>query len=96
MSQEKQITKKSKSSFYYAFSILPREKREAIYTLYSFCRQADDIADGKDSSNKKLQTLEYWERELFRQFNLQSNTRFDKVWKTNADEICYRQAGVSA
>ena len=81
MSQEKQITKKSKSSFYYAFSILPREKREAIYTLYSFCRQADDIADGKDSSNNKLKTLEYWERELFRQFNLESSTRFDKVWK---------------
>jgi phytoene synthase len=81
MSQEQIITKKSKSNFYYAFSVLPREKREAIYTLYSFCRQTDDIADSSESSLKKLKTLDYWEHELFRQFNYNSNTRFDKVWK---------------
>ncbi|MBN2365268.1 MAG: squalene synthase HpnD [Calditrichaeota bacterium] len=81
MSQEQIITRKSRSNFYYAFSVLPREKREAIYTLYSFCRQADDIADGTDSSGKKLKTLDYWEIELFRQFNSQSPTRFDKIWK---------------
>ncbi len=81
MSHEQTITRKSKSNFYYAFSVLPKEKREAIYTLYSFCRQADDIADGIDPSGKKLKTLDYWENELFRQFNYESSTRFDKVWK---------------
>lgn len=40
-----QITLESKSSFLYSFFFLPREKREAIYTLYAFCRQTDDIAD---------------------------------------------------
>ena len=34
-----------------------------------------------DSSHKKLKTLDYWEGELFKQFNAQSDTRFDKVWK---------------
>ncbi len=81
MSKEKTITQQSKTNFYYAFSLLPREKREAIYTLYSFCRQADDIADSIGSSRKKQKTLDYWEQELFRQFNFQSHTRFDKVWK---------------
>jgi phytoene synthase len=81
MSTEKSITKKSRSNFYYAFSVLPREKREAIYTLYSFCRQTDDIADSNDSPSKKRKTLEYWENELFRQFNYQSQTNFDRVWK---------------
>lgn len=81
MSTEKKITKKSKSNFYYAFSVLPREKREAIYTLYSFCRQTDDIADSNDSPLKKRKTLEFWENELFRQFNYQSQTNFNKVWK---------------
>ncbi len=81
MSQEKQITQQSKSNFYYAFSVLPKEKRDAIYTLYSFCRQTDDIADGTDSSRKKHKTLDFWERELFRQFNDLTDTRFDKIWK---------------
>ena len=81
MSQEKQITRQSKSSFYYAFSILPREKREAIYTVYSFCRQTDDIVDKPGPQIQKLKTLERWENELFKQFNRQSHTRFFKLWK---------------
>jgi phytoene synthase len=81
MSKDQDITKKSKSNFYYAFSVLPKEKREAIYTLYSFCRQTDDIADSNESSYKKEKTLEFWEKELFRQFEFQDHTRFDTVWK---------------
>lgn len=81
MTQQKQLAKKSRSNFYYAFSVLPREKREAIYTLYNFCRQTDDIADGNISKNKKQKTLDYWEKELFQQFNLNNHTRFDKIYK---------------
>jgi phytoene synthase len=39
------ITRDSGSSFYYAFRILPAEKRRAIYALYSFCRVVDDCVD---------------------------------------------------
>jgi phytoene synthase len=39
------ITRESGSSFYYAFRILPGEKRRAIYALYSFCRVVDDCVD---------------------------------------------------
>jgi len=35
----------SGSSFYAAMRILPREQREAMFQIYSFCRQVDDIAD---------------------------------------------------
>ena len=39
-----------KSSFYRAMAILPREKRDAMFEIYSFCRAVDDIADeGGDS-----------------------------------------------
>ena len=40
-----QITKKSRSNFYYAFLALPRERREALYAVYAFCRTVDDVAD---------------------------------------------------
>jgi phytoene synthase len=39
------LTRESGSSFYYAFRFLSREKREAIYALYSFCRVVDDCVD---------------------------------------------------
>ena len=38
-------TSASGSSFYAAMRILPREQREAMFQIYSFCRQVDDIAD---------------------------------------------------
>ncbi len=33
------------SSFYAAMRILPRAQRQAMFQIYSFCRQVDDIAD---------------------------------------------------
>ena len=36
----------SGSSFYAGMRILPREKREAMYAVYDFCRAVDDVADG--------------------------------------------------
>ena len=35
----------SGSSFHYSFGLLPRDRRRAIETVYSFCRQVDELAD---------------------------------------------------
>ena len=45
MSLSARLTRKSGSSFTYAFRVLPHEKRRAIYALYSFCRVVDDCVD---------------------------------------------------
>ncbi len=45
MSLSARLTRKSGSSFTYAFRVLPAEKRRAIYSLYSFCRVVDDCVD---------------------------------------------------
>jgi phytoene synthase len=42
------LTRQSGTSFYYAFRLLPVEKRRAIYALYSFCRVVDDCVDEPD------------------------------------------------
>jgi len=39
------LTKASRSNFYYAFLFLPRQKREALYAIYAFCRLTDDLVD---------------------------------------------------
>ncbi|MFH1526440.1 MAG: presqualene diphosphate synthase HpnD [Bacteroidota bacterium] len=65
MDQSKQISKESKSSFYYAFSLLPPEKRDAMNTVYAFCRRTDDIVDNEhDSEQHKFDKLTKWRIEL--------------------------------
>jgi phytoene synthase len=39
------VTRQSGTSFYYAFRVLPAEKRRAIEALYAFCRAVDDCVD---------------------------------------------------
>ena len=41
----KAYTKERAKNFYYAFAILPEEKRNAIYAAYAFSGYVDDIAD---------------------------------------------------
>jgi 15-cis-phytoene synthase len=61
----KEIAKKSKSSFYYAFSLLPPPKRDAMNTVYAFCRETDDIVDeGNEPDHIKHEKLHKWRLEL--------------------------------
>lgn len=66
----KNISKKSKSSFYYAFNLLPEEKREAMNTVYAFCRKTDDIVDENfDSTDLKYEKLRKWRIEFEKSFS---------------------------
>ncbi|MBV6420598.1 MAG: All-trans-phytoene synthase [Ignavibacteriaceae bacterium] len=66
----KEIAKKSKSSFYYAFNLLPAEKRDAMNTVYAFCRETDDIVDeGSVDDNLKFEKLRKWRIELEKSLN---------------------------
>jgi phytoene synthase len=60
------LVRKSRSSFYYAFFFLPREKREAIYAVYAFCRVVDDVADDPGEVEAKAERLKGWREELDR------------------------------
>ena len=65
MDQAKRISKGSNSSFYYAFNLLSSEKRNAMNTVYAFCRQTDDIIDeGLESHEIRYENLHKWRLEL--------------------------------
>jgi squalene synthase HpnD len=57
-------TSASGSSFYAAMRILPREQREAMFQIYSFCRQVDDIADSDGPRPERLAALQQWRDDL--------------------------------
>src|SRR6267378_6876831 len=57
-------TTASCSSFYAAMRILPREQREAMFQIYSFCRQVDDIADSDGPRPERLAALQQWRDDI--------------------------------
>ena len=57
-------TSASGSSFYAAMRILPHEQREAMFQIYSFCRQVDDIADSEGPRPERLAALQRWREDI--------------------------------
>jgi squalene synthase HpnC/squalene synthase HpnD len=44
--------------------LLPRELRQHFYNLYAYCRWADDLGDEIPNTQRALDLLDWWEREL--------------------------------
>ena len=63
-----QVTRRSRSSFYYAFILLPPERRRALHAVYAFCRFIDDIADDEAIREPAL-LLKRWREELDRVYS---------------------------
>lgn len=57
-------TTASGSSFYAAMRLLPQEQREAMFQIYSFCRQVDDIADSDGPRERRLAALQQWREDI--------------------------------
>jgi phytoene synthase len=57
------ITRRASSNFYYAFMLLPADRRRSLYAVYAFCRFIDNISD--DAGIKEpAAMLARWRREL--------------------------------
>ena len=52
------------SSFYWALRLMPRDRREAMFRVYAFCREVDDIADGVDDPATKRARLQTWRSDV--------------------------------
>ncbi|TKS61104.1 MAG: squalene synthase HpnD [Nitrospira sp.] len=57
-------TKKSGSNFYYSFLFLPKAKREAMYTVYAFCKAVDNAVDEPPAGSNPKEELKRWRSEL--------------------------------
>lgn len=77
------VIKKYSKSFYYAFSQLPKEKAQAIYAIYTFCRHADDAVDTLGDSVQQCRNLTRLEEELA-EFE-KGNTLDDPMWRALTD-----------
>ena len=60
----KKLVERSGTSFYWGMRFLPPPKREAMFAIYAFCREVDDIADGGLSLQDKREALDGWRNEI--------------------------------
>lgn len=61
--------KASNSSFGAGMAVLPKEKREAMYALYAFCREVDDIADDGATLEERQKGLQQWRERIHTLFH---------------------------
>jgi 15-cis-phytoene synthase len=62
-------TIKSRTSFYYPILLLSPPRRRAMFALYAFCREVDDIVDENKDQETARQELNIWRKDLGEAFN---------------------------
>ncbi len=64
-----EIVKRSGTSFAAGMRILSKERREAMYAIYAFAREIDDIADEGGTYEERMAGLKEWRVEIARVFD---------------------------
>jgi phytoene synthase len=60
------VVRAAGSSFYGAMRTLPKERRDAMFAIYAFCREIDDIADDPLTPEERAAGLAEWRRDIER------------------------------
>ena len=60
------VVARSGSSFRLGMRVMPRDGRDAMYAIYAFCREVDDVADEPGATEDKLRQLSEWRDEIDR------------------------------
>ncbi|HYH19436.1 MAG TPA: presqualene diphosphate synthase HpnD [Azospirillum sp.] len=58
------VAGRSGSTFYWPMLLLPRSKRAAMFAIYAYCRQVDDIVDEPGDPDAKRRALDSWRQEI--------------------------------
>ena len=60
------VVARSGTSFLWGMRVLPAERRRAMYAIYAFCREVDDIVDDPGEAAVKRSALSDWRGEIDR------------------------------
>jgi squalene synthase HpnC/squalene synthase HpnD len=79
------IARSSRSNFYYAFFLLPKQRRDGLAALYAFMRLVDDVADQDNDLAAKQRGLAKWRASLDEAVN--ANGRANTSAPSDAAEV---------
>ncbi len=80
----RRLARRSASSFYYSFWLLPRPQRSAMHALYAYLRQTDDWGDSAEPIEQRRAALAGWRRSLERALAGEFD---DPLWPALADSV---------
>ncbi|MDA0220854.1 MAG: presqualene diphosphate synthase HpnD [Proteobacteria bacterium] len=60
------VARASRSSFYWAMRLMPARRRAAMFAIYAYCRELDDIADSDAPAAQRHAGLDAWREEVAR------------------------------
>ncbi len=63
------VVARSGSSFRWGMRVMPKDGRAAMYAIYAFCREVDDVADEPGEAADKLEQLAEWRSEIDRLYD---------------------------
>jgi len=86
------VVNNSGSSFLAAMRVLPRGKRDAMFALYSFCREVDDVADEGGTPVEKHGRLAEWRIEIDRLFEGRAVTAIGRALAPHVARFELRKA----
>jgi presqualene diphosphate synthase len=78
------------TSFYWAMRLLPEARRDAMFAVYAFCREVDDIADSNDAAAVKRAGLQRWRDEIYSVFGREGRPRTDLGVILDEISVTYR------
>ncbi|MDJ0950709.1 MAG: presqualene diphosphate synthase HpnD [Alphaproteobacteria bacterium] len=58
------VVEESKTSFLWAMKLLKKPRREAMFAIYCYCREIDDVADDPAPPARKIAALAQWREEI--------------------------------
>jgi 15-cis-phytoene synthase len=73
----RQITAEYGKTFYLATLLMSVPKRRAIWAIYAWCRNTDEMVDGADADETTPATLDVWEQQLERMFRGSPTESYD-------------------
>jgi 15-cis-phytoene synthase len=73
----RQITAEYGKTFYLATLLMSVPKRRAIWAIYAWCRNIDELVDGAEAVGTTPETLDRWERQLEEMFRGNPTDNYD-------------------
>jgi phytoene synthase len=85
------IVRAAGTSFYHGMRVLPPDRRVAMYAIYAFCRQVDDIADEESPFDDKLPRLTSWRARIAALYRGESDDPVTRVLRAAVQAFKLRQ-----
>jgi 15-cis-phytoene synthase len=83
----RRVTAEYGKTFYLATLLMSVPKRQAIWAIYAWCRNTDEMVDGADAAGTTLDTLDLWEHRLEKIFKGEPVDEYDLALADTIDRF---------